>query len=275
MDSLVINLYTGGSKLLQSQTSPLHMPENGLARFSLTHFAVKGRVFADGLLATSILLMNCTLDDTRQSRQGSLVRIMERTSVVPSTEDLDKESKYARSMLDVTMRQSPNDTFVDVRVFSFSIIVSLDYLMKVKDFFDVGTANKTTTAVQQVSKTYGESAASKRKQTSQPATAASSKMLTVNLHVEKPDIILLEDMDDINSNCIVLNTELLLKVRIIGEHQVITGSIKDFSLMTGIYNPKKRADWIYQVHEMFCIKYVIFLYSHICILILLLWSKQD
>lgn len=268
MDSLVINLFTGGSKLLQSQTSPLRVPENGLARFSLTHFAVKGRVFADGLLATSILLMNCTLDDMRPSREGSLVRIMERTNVpAPMTapvEDSDKEyAKYgSRSMLDVTVRQSPNDTFADVRVFSFSIIVSLDYLLKIKDFFDVETAGKP--AAHPAPR--NESVAAPRKKQSvhqqtaplQPQTsAATPKMLTVNLHVEKPDIILLENMDDINSNCIVLNTELLLKMRIIGEHQVITGSIKDLSLLTGIYNPAKRADWIYQVFEQ------IYIYIHI------------
>lgn len=258
MDSLVINLFTGGSKLLQSQSSPLHLPENGLARFCLTHFAVKGRVYADGLLATSILLMNCTLDDTRPSREGSLMRIMERTSTPVqsggsvSEDHPDKEhAKYnnARSMLDVTVRQSANDIFADVRVFSFSIIVSLDYLMKVKDFFDVDTMNKTVAA----SSSRNEAALQKRKQQQQQLTqqqsAASTapKMLTVNLHVEKPDIILLENMDDINSNCIVLNTELLLKVRVMGEHQVITGSVKDLSLLTGIYNPAKRADWIYQV----------------------------
>nr|XP_012230348.1 PREDICTED: vacuolar protein sorting-associated protein 13C isoform X2 [Linepithema humile] len=255
MDSLVINLFTGGSKLLQSQSSPLHLPENGLARFSLTHFAVKGRVYADGLLATSILLMNCTLDDTRPSREGSLMRIMERTStpVQPGgsvgEDHPDKEhAKYnnARSMLDVTVRQSANDIFADVRVFSFSIIVSLDYLMKVKDFFDVDTTSKTVAA----SASRNEAALQKRKQqqlAQQQPAISTPKMLTVNLHVEKPDIILLENMDDINSNCIVLNTELLLKVRVMGEHQVIAGSVKDLSLLTGIYNPAKRADWIYQV----------------------------
>lgn len=243
MDSLVISLFTGGSKLLQSQTSPLHLPEHGLARFSLAHFAVKGRVFADGLLATSILLMNCTLDDTRQSREGSLVRIMERIGSAPLNEDhFDERTKYsARSMLDVTVRQSPNDTFADVRVFSFSIIVSLDYLMKIKDFFDVDTATPKTAASK------SESVVLRKKPMQQQSVASSPKMMTVNLHVEKPDIILLEDMDDINSNCIVLNTELLLKIRIMGEHQVIAGSIKDLSLLTGIYNPAKRADWLYQV----------------------------
>lgn len=195
---------------------------------------------------------------------------MERTSSVSSGEDhLDKElAKYnTRSMLDVTVRQSPNDTFADVRVFSFSIIVSLDYLLKIKDFFDVDTAGKTAaTSLQSSSR--GESVVPPKKKhpMQQQSVASTSKMLTVNLHVEKPDIILLEDMDDINSNCIILNTELLLKMRIMGEHQVITGSIKDFSLLTGIYNPTKRADWIYQVLGIYpCIEYKILVFNFVMI----------
>ncbi|KZC12683.1 Vacuolar protein sorting-associated protein 13A, partial [Dufourea novaeangliae] len=251
MDSLVINLFTGGSKMvLQSQSSLLHLPENGLAKFSLTHFALKGRIFADGLMATSILLMNCTLDDTRQIREGSLIRIMERTTALPSTNDMEIESKSVRSMLDMTVRQSLNDTFVDVRVFSFSIIVSLDYLMKVKDFFTIEETPSNKAVTQGVSKNYNEAAAAAAAATTkkkQPPAASNKKMFTINLHIEKPDIILLEDMDNINSNCVILNTELLLKVRLKGEHQVITGSIKDLSILAGIYNPVKRSDWIYQV----------------------------
>ncbi|OAD52957.1 Vacuolar protein sorting-associated protein 13A, partial [Eufriesea mexicana] len=242
MDSLVITLFTGGSKMLQSQSSLLHLPENGLAKFCLTHFALKGRIFADGLMATSILLMNCTLDDTRQSRQGSLTRIMERTTAVPSMDDDEKESKPIRSMLDMTIRQSSNDTFVDIRVFSFSIIVSLDYLMKVKDFFTIDAPSTNKSASQHAPKNYNESIVKKKR-----STTPTKKMFTINVHIEKPDIILLENMDDINSNCIILNTELLLKVRLMDEHQIITGSIKDLSISAGIYNPMKRSDWIYQV----------------------------
>ncbi|XP_015584675.1 vacuolar protein sorting-associated protein 13 isoform X2 [Cephus cinctus] len=245
MDSFVINLFMGGSKTLQSQASPLHLPENGLAKFSLSHFALKGRMFADGLLATSILLMNCTWDDTRQNRQGSLMTIMERITE-PSAENLSSEDEApsGRSMVDVTIRKGPNDIFVDVRVFSFSIIISLDYLMKIKDFFNVAPTATDQPISQHSQKGITEAVPKKKMaQTSSPVAA----MITINLHVEKPDIILLEDMDDINSNCIVLNTELLLKLRLVGEHQVITGSIKDLSLSTGVYNPAKRSDSIYQV----------------------------
>ncbi|KAI4489144.1 hypothetical protein M0804_004642 [Polistes exclamans] len=244
MDSLVINLFTGGSKMLQTQTSPLHLPESGLAKFSLTHFGVKGRIFADGLLATSILLMNCTLDDIRPNRESTLTRLMERTTALSTVHDTEKDTKPVRSMLDVTVRQGTNDMFVDVRVFSFSIIVSLDYLMKIKDFFNIESSTTSKNLQQSSQKGYSDAVTKKK---SVHTSGNVTQMLTVNLHVEKPDIILLEDMDDINSNCILLNTELLLKMRIMGEHQVITGSIKDLSLLTGIYNPAKRADWIYQV----------------------------
>ncbi|XP_058806498.1 intermembrane lipid transfer protein Vps13 isoform X2 [Phymastichus coffea] len=247
MDSLVIELFTGGSKMLQSQNSPLHLPENSLGRFGLTYLAVKGRMFADGLLATSILLMNCTLDDTRKIRQGSLIRIMERTSEVPVIENLiENDAKPIRSMLDVTVRKGLNDMFVDVRVFSFSIIVSLDYLMKIKDFFNAGQPLPSQQLASQSSQK-SQFDTNTKKKVAQPPPPVNDTKMTINLHIEKPDIILLEDMDDIDSNCIVLNTEMFLKVRIMGDHQVINGSIKDLSILAGIYNPAKRSDWIYQV----------------------------
>ncbi|XP_043479643.1 vacuolar protein sorting-associated protein 13 isoform X2 [Leptopilina heterotoma] len=242
MDSLVIELFSGGTKKLHSKSSSLHLPQNGLGTFGLTHFAIKGRMFDDGLLATSVILMNCTLDDTRYNRKGGLARIMERTSAIPNMGVVDYEQKKssARSMLDVTIRKGPNDTFVDCRVFSFSIIVSLDYLMKVKDFF---AADETSKQAIQASQKVPETIV--KKKTMQ--TPGELPKLTINLHVEKPDIILLEDMDDIDSNCIILNSEILLKVRLMGEHQVISGSIKDLSLTTGIYNIDKRADSMYEV----------------------------
>lgn len=46
---------------------------------------------------------------------------------------------------------------------------------------------------------------------------------------------------------ILFQTEMFLKVRMTGDHQVINGSIKDLSILAGIYNPEKRSDWIYQV----------------------------
>ena len=84
--------------------------------------------------------------------------------------------------------------------------------MKIKDFFNSQPSNDTTAARQQqtVSQPSQKSQLEtviKKKINQAPSTPVpvSDTMITINLHIEKPDIILLEDMDDINSNCIVLN----------------------------------------------------------------------
>ena len=84
--------------------------------------------------------------------------------------------------------------------------MSLDYLIKIKEFFDVSSTAPNQNTVQVAQK--GNIDSAQRKKATQSPTNASS-MLTVNIHIEKPDIILLEDMDDINSYCIVLNVRIL------------------------------------------------------------------
>lgn len=81
--------------------------------------------------------------------------------------------------------------------------------MKIKDFFNVEQPSANHDAVSTAKKTYNETSSKKIKSSSaQPAAAET--MLTINLHIEKPDIILLEDMDNIDSNCIVLNVRVTL-----------------------------------------------------------------
>lgn len=43
------------------------------------------------------------------------------------------------------------------------------------------------------------------------------------------------------------------------EHQVITGTIKDLSILAGIYNPVRRSDWIYQVKIIYFIFYYLYI----------------
>lgn len=73
--------------------------------------------------------------------------------------------------------------------------------MKVKDFF---AADETSKQAIQASQKVPETVV--KKKTMQ--TPGELPKLTINLQVEKPDIILLEDMDDIDSNCIILNVRI-------------------------------------------------------------------
>lgn len=82
----------------------------------------------------------------------------------------------------------------------------MDYLLKIADFFNVpkeqenvikaGTVSKSTTALPSKSKTSIQQDLSKTDNTSQ---------MTINLKLEKPDIILVEHMDHIDTNAIIVN----------------------------------------------------------------------
>lgn len=66
--------------------------------------------------------------------------------------------------------------------------------------------------------------------------------MTLNLKVEQPDIILVENMDSIDTNAMILNSEIVIKLRTNGDHQVINGLIKDLQLYTCSYNPARRLE---------------------------------
>lgn len=51
-------------------------------------------------------------------------------------------------MIDVTYQQTGNDMFADVRIFSFTLILSVEFLMMVGEFFsDPAAKNASTTPV--------------------------------------------------------------------------------------------------------------------------------
>nr|CAD7454577.1 unnamed protein product [Timema tahoe] len=270
MDSLIIELFTGGSKALLNQESPQRHPEQGLARFNLHVLSLKGRMLSDGSLSTSILLVDCLLDDMRLNKNIQITRLMERKEDVgeiresPAKGDKCTGETHYRSMVDITYQQKGDDMFVDMRVFGFNLILSMDYLMKIAAFFTSGLESTSPPATEvSVAKQTPQDATSRQsiksrhselnrksrstiKSTEQVVVVPQS-MMTVNIRVERPDIILVENMEDINTNAIILNTEVIFKLRTTGNHMVMNGSIKDLQLYSCCFNPSKRMETMAQI----------------------------
>nr|CAD7395131.1 unnamed protein product [Timema poppensis] len=270
MDSLIIELFTGGSKALLNQESPQRHPEQGLARFTLHVLSLKGRMLSDGSLSTSVLLVDCLLDDMRLNKNIQITRLMERKEDVgeiresPAKGDKCTGETHYRSMVDITYQQKGDDMFVDMRVFGFNLILSMDYLMKIAAFFTSGleSASPPVTEVNGAKQTpqdaisrqsiksrqseLNRKSRSTIKSTEQVVVVPQS-MMTVNIRVERPDIILVENMEDINTNAIILNTEVIFKLRTTGNHMVMNGSIKDLQLYSCCFNPSKRMETMAQI----------------------------
>lgn len=251
MDSLVINLFSGGSETLEK--TAVQRPEQGLACFTLYVLALKGQMLSDNSLSTSVRLVDCLLDDTRVGREGKITRLMESKALLPSDLPqtlLSPTSEAAnRTMLDVTVRMKPNDMFVDVRIFSFNLIVSIDYLLKISNFF-VGADAKPKPIAQVSSKSTGQSVSSSApsrtalavpsSESTRDLEKSSQTVMTINLKLEKPDILLVEAMDDLDTNALVLNCELAFNLRQEGEEMKIKGALEELQIFTCCFN--KRTD---------------------------------
>ncbi|CAG9865247.1 unnamed protein product [Phyllotreta striolata] len=225
MEQFVIMMYYKRGATIQ--TGLVRSDESKFAKFELEGLSVKGKMLTDNSMVTSVLFLKCTMDDIRPNRNNTLNRIIDKS---PEKHGNARESK---SMIDVTYQQRNDDAFVDVRIFSFTIVVSMEYLMKFSDYFAIPDQDAGKVESSKVSKQSGK----------KPAAAPSAGQLTLNLKLEKPDIILVEHMENNDAKAVVFNAEILLKYRQSGVHQVVSGIIKDCELYRSVYNPEFRSKY--------------------------------
>lgn len=249
MEKFVISLYHNADKV---ETKGLFCVDKNhqFAEYSLEGLSLKGRLLTDGSLVTSILLMNCLMDDTRPGRQDKLNRMIDRSTNKNETYEFIDPSSSPKSMIDVTFQQKDNAMFADVRVFSFNIILSMEFLMKLADFFklpenenEIGFPSHEIAVSQmpkQSSRFSTKSSAHVTKTKPKPKPTTNETQMTINIKLEKPDIVLVEHMDNIDTKALILNAEILLKYRASGTHQVVNGVIKELELYRCIYNPAQR-----------------------------------
>jgi vacuolar protein sorting-associated protein 13A/C len=97
----------------------------------------------------------------------------------------------------------------DVKVFSFNLILSMDFLMKLSSFLQPEGNLPQSSAEVEVK----EVEVARRRKSSvsgvQGAQQQAEKTVTLALHIEEYDVILVEKMDDINCLALILNVSLL------------------------------------------------------------------
>lgn len=216
--------------------SSITAPNEGLARFGLYYLSLNGQNLVDGSMSTSIVLCDVNLDDTRPNREGKITRFMERRERevtvnldVPGSStsmELRQKEQEEKSMIDVTFRMKENEMFADVKVFSFNLILSVDFLLKLSSFLQPSTDVEDDSQIIYNSADYAlehsarenEVAARRRRssyhrQQSQQEQEVSKKAIFA-IHVEEYDIILVEKMDDINCLALILNVSILFHCEI-------------------------------------------------------------
>ncbi|KAJ8733309.1 hypothetical protein PYW08_001607 [Mythimna loreyi] len=236
MDSLVIDLQNTAGESIYAQ-------DIELARFCMALLSVKGRMLSDNSMQTSLLLVDCTLDDTRPGRGTKMTRYLERrrtyrsdSSEVDISEESQQDNKI-RSMLDITYTMKNNDTFIDIRIFSFDLILAMDFLNKIAEFMTTGLAEDPQIQESSIVKASTEKSVDAMLKRRSTAVSTSTNeppklsMMTVNIKIEQPDIILVESLETKYCDALVMNMEARFKLRTSAERMVADGGISGLQVV--------------------------------------------
>lgn len=231
LESIIVNLNTA--------------PGVGLASFGIYHLSLKGYQLVDQSLFASIVLCDMQLDDCRAHREHMITKYMGKKSITSVTavanaadavksvqqtnntvdnavdDDAAVVVKPETTMLDIVVRLTSAEMFANLVVSSFDLILSLEFLMQVVQFLKLpddpnapivadavppAPSSGPPSPVQRSPTTASASVAAVA--AAAGAEAATGKKMTVVVKIEQPDIILVEEMDNINCLALVMNVSI-------------------------------------------------------------------
>ena len=164
-------------------------------------------------MSTSLVLCDINLDDKRPNREGKITRFMERRE---RNEDIPSTSSDSKSMIDITFRMKENEMFGDVKVFSFNLILSMDFLLKLSSFLQPQESlpNEELQDAIIEQREYDSTAAVRRRKSSFSGANANQKEVEKKaefaIYIQEYDVILVEKMDDINCLALILNVSFFV-----------------------------------------------------------------
>ncbi|XP_026840774.1 vacuolar protein sorting-associated protein 13 [Drosophila persimilis] len=229
--------------------------DEGLARFGIYFLSVKGTKLVNNTLSTSLVLCNIQLDDTRTKTNSQIRQYLSRKDWVEAKlqtdEIIDACYNERNFMVDVTAIVKENDTFAEVRVRGFDLIVCIDFLLKLTTFLTLppDSTPRQSLEVEPISETAHHAQSSFRDTAvfaasefidPESVVVGHNKKINLILHVDEPDIILVESLDDLNTNAIIFNAQAHLNYRAIDDKQIINGQIDALKIYMSAFLPERR-----------------------------------
>ncbi|XP_064471874.1 intermembrane lipid transfer protein Vps13-like isoform X2 [Ornithodoros turicata] len=214
IDSLILNLYAKRSKKVTE----------GLARLEILVLSLKGNMFHDGSFWMDTVLWNLIVDDTRACRKKGLTRF------------LTKSSKNNEKLVDVLYKVDPaGDFFCQTTISRIMFVYCVDFFNAFMRFYNLDNMYEQAKEKEQ------RLSAKKQAQVSVPtATDTTSPAMppypvrnyTVLLEMARPDIVLVADIEDVQSPCIILKSSIHVKMRQVATTQTMSVTMEDLKMYT-------------------------------------------
>jgi vacuolar protein sorting-associated protein 13A/C len=198
---------------------------NSLARISIDNFSVKGDVTVSNAIKVKAGLENVVLEDTRfaahgDQRQRRIVRLLEaktgssgNSSSAQKGEEADTSPTSSAMIALKYERDVSTAEIVEIDVNSFVVVASVAYLLAISDFF----VPKEVVDYENIISGIGGGGETDEKDAvvtiSRPSTPTQQPPVRkILFRMAESDIILVNDIDDLNTDAIVLNAELALNL---------------------------------------------------------------
>ncbi|XP_041355806.1 vacuolar protein sorting-associated protein 13A-like isoform X2 [Gigantopelta aegis] len=226
LKSLAATLYTGDSNLkkgiCQRETS------RALGKFELQGFILDGQMMSDTSMVTTVILKDTILDDLRPSKQRGITRMISRSA---------SKSKSA-NMIDVNFNQNyKQDKNVDVRVSSLLICVCSEFLMTLADFFTKGLPK----APEQPAKPDATKVVKTEVKPAVEAAPPPEGEMVIQLVIEKPEIILIEDQLNKSTNSLTVDMGLNFHMRNTPEVQTMQATIQEVQIRSCMFDKRDQS----------------------------------
>ena len=238
---LKAKLYSGGTPLELEEE--VRDERDALANLKVEVMCVDGSMLMNSAINASAYLENCVLEDCRDGCTPDdptrIVRLME------AKPDPTKPDKRTR-MIDIYYdKDAEGNQNVEAYIYSFNLVGSVSYLLEIANFF----VPETTIEVSWPSGDEGEPSPAREvfaDLADNEGDSALAKM-SVFVKIDEPDIFLVENIDDVNSDALMLNTELQFKMWMQGETMSLIASLANIRCHTCRFAPSQREATMAQI----------------------------
>ena len=238
---LKAKLYSGGTPLELAEE--VRDERDALANLKVEVMCVDGSMLMSSAISASAYLENCVLEDCRDGCTPDdatrIVRLME------AKPDPTKPGKRTR-MIDIYYdKDAGGNQNVEAYIYSFNLVGSVSYLLEIANFF----VPETAIEVSWPSGGDGEPSPAREvfaDVADDDGESALAKM-SVFVKIDEPDIFLVENIDDVNSDALMLNTEVQFKMWMQGENMSLIASLGNIRCHTCRFAPSQREATLAQI----------------------------
>ena len=243
------DLYTGETALIE--LNEVRDVQAALARVHVRVIGVDGHLLVGGNIRAKAYLENMILEDIRDHS----LDLIDASSDLGDGERIKhlmeaKVKSESPRMIDIDYNKDPvsNEQKVEIIIYSFVLVVSMDYLLELANFF----VQEQEQQEEEKHKPQHGGKHQPPQAVEVPDTAVEAEedsKMSVYIKIEEPDLFLVENIGDTNSDALMLNTELQFKFwsSSLDASQSMMASLCNFRCHTCRFNPKNREQTLAQI----------------------------